>query len=377
MSGKDAKLRPPSALARALKAYRELHKHTQEELAILLDEDPRQIRRWEHNETSLPDIQQLKNIADRLGIPYEHLGIAPSIHVPLSLEQINAMVDRVWSLIEEGRINEAFAISENGVRDTINQAEIRKHESAFFHTFTRLYHAAAHAASLSARTEETGLPVYYYQQMEYFARQAKDDTSINLSLSYQGDIQRRKGDISRAITLLEAARDTTLGASKAARGNMWQLLARSYIRANKLQEFDTAMKQSEELAYEIRQQGTDTVQQFHLPHVYEEYAKGYDTLGRTQEALDYIDRAEKLQALTKNVEILLKTARAEVLMHSGDLRNGEPFAVEAALYSKAHGHYRRLERLYLLKRYVNQQMLKYGKTELALSEALEGRVEDR
>ena len=79
MRGKDAKLRPPSALARALKAYRERHKYTQEELAALLDADPRQIRRWENNETSLSDIQQLKKIADRLGIPYQDLGIAPSV----------------------------------------------------------------------------------------------------------------------------------------------------------------------------------------------------------------------------------------------------------------------------------------------------------
>ncbi|GCE15713.1 helix-turn-helix domain-containing protein [Tengunoibacter tsumagoiensis] len=67
----------------------------------------------------------------------------------------------------------------------------------------------------------------------------------------------------------------------------------------------------------------------------------------------------------------------ETLIHSGDLRNGEPLAVEAALYSKEHGHFRRLERLYVLKRYVNRQMLRYGKTELALSEALEGAIEDR
>lgn len=82
MPGREAKPRPPSALARALKAYREVHKFTQEQLAALLDEEPRQIRRWENNETAIPDIHQLKKIVDRLGIPYEHLGIAPSIYIP-------------------------------------------------------------------------------------------------------------------------------------------------------------------------------------------------------------------------------------------------------------------------------------------------------
>ena len=259
----------------------------------------------------------------------------------------------------------------------MHQMEFRKQEPAFFHTFACLYHAAAHAASLSARTEETGLTAYYYQQMEYFARKAKDETLLNLALSYQGDLQRRKGDIQHALSFLDAARETTPGASQAARGNMLQLLARSYIRVDRSQDFERAIKQAEEIAHEIAQQETDTVHQFHLSHVYEEYAKGYDLLGRTQDALDALERAEKAQVLTKNVEMLLKTARAEVLIHSGDLRNGEPLAVEAALYSKEHGHYRRLERLYTLKRYVNRKMLRYGKTELALSEALEGVIVDR
>ena len=377
MPGRDAKPRPPSALSRALKAYREVHKFTQEELAAILGEEPRQIRRWENNETALPDIRQLKKIADRLGIPYEHLGIAPSIYIPLSLEHINSTVDRIWSLIDEGRINEAYAIAENLVREATNQIEARKQDTAFFYTFARMYHAAAHATSLSVRTDEVGLAIYYYQQMEYFARQAKDDTLSNISLAYQGDMQRRKGDISRAITFLEAARDTTPHADKAARGNMLQLLARSYLRAKRIEEFKSSLKQSEDLAHEISQQVRSTGNQYHLAHVYEEYAKGYDTLGRTQEALDYIDLAEKSQTLTKSVEILLKVARAEALIHSGDLRSGEPLAVEAAIYTREHGHYRRLERIYALKRYVNQQMLKYGKTELALSEALEGKIDER
>lgn len=380
MRGRDAKPRPPSALSQALKAYREAHKFSQDELAAILDEDPRQIRRWENNETAfLPDIRQLKKIADLLGIPYEHLGIAPSIYVPLSLEQINSTIDRIWSLIDEGRINEAHAIAENLVREVINQIESRKQDTLFFRTCARLYHAAAHATSLSVRTDEVGLAIYYYQQMEYFARQAADETLINIALSYQGDMHRRKSDIARAITLLEAARDTTPHADSAARGNMLQLLARSYLRANRIDEFETALKRSEEIAHTMSQkQGLrSTGNQYHLAHVYEEYAKGYDTLGKTQKALDYIDLAEKSQTITKSVEILLKVARSEALIHSGDLRNGEPLAVEAAIYTKQHGHYRRLERIYALKRYVNQQMLKYGKTELALSEALEGKIEDR
>lgn len=378
MPGKEAKQRPPSPLAGALKAYREAHKFTQEQLAALLDEDPRQIRRWENNETALPDIHHLKKIADQLGIPYEHLGIAPSLYIPLSLEHINSTIDRIWFLIGEGRISEAYGIAENLAQNAVHHMDGNRYTDSFFQSFARLYHAAAHATSLHVRSEEVGRALYYYQQMEYFARQAKDDTLINVSLTYQGDMHRRKGDMTRAISILEAARDTTPNADQAARGNNLQLLARSYVRVNRLQDVETLLKQSEELAYASREQLPDgTHSQFHVAHVYEEFAKSYDVLGKPQKALDYVEKAEQAHTLTKSVEILLKVARAEILIHDGDLRNGEPLAVEAALYTREHGHYRRLERLYALKRFVNEQMLRYGKTELALSEALEGNIVDR
>src|SRR5216683_6859294 len=40
-----------------------------------------------------------------------------------------------------------------------------------------------------------------------------------------------------------------------------------------------------------------------------------------------------------------------------------------------HGHYRHLERLYAIKRYLNRQSFNYGKAERALGEALEGPIE--
>lgn len=106
-----------------------------------------------------------------------------------------------------------------------------------------------------------------------------------------------------------------------------------------------------------------------------QYAKSYVTLGKTQLALDYIDLAERHSPRTESVEMLLKVARAEALIYSGDIRNGEPLAVEAAIYTRAHGHYRRLERIYALKRYISRTITQLGKAEQALSEVLEGFLE--
>jgi len=369
MPGRDAKPRPPTALARALKIYREQHKFTQEQLAALLDEDPRQIRRWENGETLLTDVHELKHIADRLGIPYEHLGVAASIYVPITLEKINTTVGRIWSLIDEARIGEAHAISENLILEASQRA--RTSETQFLRALARMYHAAAHATSLSVRTDEVGQAIYYYQQMEYFAQQLKDDTLLNISLAYQGDMLRRKGDIPHAILCFERARDTALQADEAARGNGLQLLARTYLQANRLDDFDTAIKEAEDLAHAINQRD-NTVRQYNLSYVLEEYAKSYCRLGKTQLALDYVERAEKARVPTKSSEILLKVARAEILVREGDVHNAIPLAAEAAIYSREHGHNRRLERIYAIKRYLHQQSTKYGKAEWELNEALEG-----
>ena len=96
MAGKKRVQRQPSALSQVLIIYRDTHRLTQEELASLLDVEPRTLRRWENGETILTDTHDLKNIADRLGIPYENLGIASSLYIPLTLEDITATVARIW-----------------------------------------------------------------------------------------------------------------------------------------------------------------------------------------------------------------------------------------------------------------------------------------
>ncbi|HEY0757361.1 MAG TPA: hypothetical protein VGD98_25635 [Ktedonobacteraceae bacterium] len=112
-----------------------------------------------------------------------------------------------------------------------------------------------------------------------------------------------------AILTLEKARSMPTATDSAAQGNLMQLLARSYIKVKRVQEFDAAIKTSEELAYASAEDASSTQNQFHLAHVFEEYAKGYDILGKPEIALSYLDRAEKIQPLTKSTTVLLKVAR--------------------------------------------------------------------
>jgi hypothetical protein len=98
-------------------------------------------------------------------------------------------------------------------------------------------------------------------------------------------------------------------------------------------------------------------------------------MGQVRKALDYIDLAEKVKVPNKINDILLRVARAEVLVRVGDVRNGEPLAVQAAIECRELGHNRHLERLYALKRYMSKKASSYSRAERALSEALEGPLE--
>jgi len=65
---------------------------------------------------------------------------------------------------------------------------------------------------MNARTSEVPLAIHYYHEMESVARIIHDQTLLNIALTYQGDMYRRLSDLSKAITYLEAARDTSLQA---------------------------------------------------------------------------------------------------------------------------------------------------------------------
>ena len=313
-------------------------------------------------------------MADVLGIEPELLGVSPGIYLPKTPQQIDAVVENVWALLDEPRVSAARNIIEKLITDISDQAA-REDNPTFLRSLARVYHAAGYVTGLGTRTSEIARPVHYYHQLEEIARIIEDDTLLNIALTYQGDMFRRHKDLEKAIQYLEAARDITPHADVSAKGNALQLLGRTYLVAKDKQGFARAMGEAEELAYQINPATDSTRGQYNLAAVYEEYGKNYGILGQSQKALDYLSKAEAARPKTKFWETLLMIARAEVLIYNGDVANGKPLAIEAAKISKAQGHRRRLERIYSMKRYLSRKILEYGKAEMELSEILDGPVD--
>ncbi len=236
----------PSLAGQILKNYRKEHNLTQEQLASDLLIEPRTYRAYENGEYPLNNIHELRRIADMLGIESERLGIASSRYMPRSPEEIEEVIKHVWNLVEASRLHEARETIERLVQNA--QGQITSEDQTMLRSVARAYHTAGYVVSEATRAQESYAAILHYEQMETIARMLDDHTLLNISLTYQGDMFRRLGSYKKAITYLEAARDTTPDADTAARGNGIQLLGRAYLRNGELGKFERAMAEAEELA---------------------------------------------------------------------------------------------------------------------------------
>jgi transcriptional regulator with XRE-family HTH domain len=361
-----------SLVGQALKNYRKSHGITQEQLAEDLGKDARTIRAWE-NEQPPKSTHELRRISDLLGIEPEHFGLTTSLYIPRTPEEIEEIIVHVWSLMDEVRVSEAFALIERLVQDL--RPQIVTQDPRMLRSFAHVLQVAGYVNSMRARTSEVFLAIDHYHEMESIARIINDPTLLNIALTYQGDMYRRQGEIQKALTYLEAARDTTPQADAGARGNGLQLLGRVSLLSKDVRGFEYAMAGAEELASTIDPAVNSIHGHYNLGTVYEEYAKSYAALGQKHKALEYVKRTKAALPKTPNNRILLMIVRAEALIYGGEIDGGEPLAVEAARLSRIQGHHRRLERIQNIKRYLHQQALKFGKAEMGLDEALNGPTE--
>lgn len=345
----------PSLAGQFLKEYRKSKKLSQEQFARDLNIEPRTLRAYENGERQLDKVSELQRMADLLGIEPERLGIATSIYIPRTTEQMEEVISHVWLLVEESRVQEALNTIERLISNI--RLQVTSEDPKLLKSLARAYHTAGYVFSEVTLASESYGAIRYYEQMEIIARLLNDHTLLNIALTYQGDMYRRLGNFTKAITYLEAARDTTPQADAAARGNGLQLLGRAYFRKEKQSSdnFKGTMIEATALAESLKPEGSSTQGHYSLGTVYEEYARAYTDLGDTQKAIEYLDLAQKHLPSTKFWELLVMISRAIVFIKEGELQQGIQIAIDAANQSKAVGLGRYLERLYNIQSYLDEE----------------------
>lgn len=345
----------PSFAGLFLKDYRKTHNLSQEQLAYDLNIEPRTLRAYENGERQLNNINELRRIADLLGMEPERLGVATSIYIPRTADQIEEILKHVWEIVEESRLQEAMTITEQLTRNL--RAQTTSDDPQLLTSLAHAYHTAGYVWSEATKASESQGAIRHYREMETIARTLDDHTLLNIALTYQGDMYRRLGDLSQAITYLEAARDTTPRADVAARGNGIQLLGRAYLRKGKsgYKEFEYTMKEAEELAHQFDPKESSTQGHYSLGTVYEEYGRSFTDLSQMQKAMEYLDLAQANLPQTKFWELLVTISRAIVLIKDGELQSGVQLAITAADQSRAAGIERYLERIYNVQEYLDDE----------------------
>ncbi|HYU76157.1 MAG TPA: helix-turn-helix domain-containing protein [Ktedonobacteraceae bacterium] len=363
-------LRGLPMVGQVLKEYRKAHSISQEQLAADLNMEPRKLRAYENGERALNNINELRRISDLLAIEPERLGIAASISLPRTPEEIEDVIKHVWNLVEESRLQEARVTIEHLMHNI--QSQITSEDPILLCALARAYHTAGYVVSEATRASESYSAILHYEQMEFIARLLNDHTLLNIALTYQGDMFRRLGSVTKAITYLEAARDTTPRADAAARGNGIQLLGRAYLRRGEFGNFERTMAEAEELASTFDPRASSTQGHYSLGTVYEEYGRSYTDLGQMQKAMDYLDRAQATLPSTKFWELLVVTSRATTLVKGGEFRSGIQLAIEAAEQIRAAGILRYLERIYGIQQYLDKLTREIGQMSVPLREVLDG-----
>lgn len=359
-----------NSLSQALTEFVKKTGMKQIDLAEYLNVSERTVRRWKNGEDKVTDVQELKRLADLLGVEPERLGVVSSVHLPLSLDQIDKALSHVWALVARARNYEARICGEKVIRDL--RLQITREDNELLVRLAKAHHVTGYVTSLNTHTSELHKAIEHFAQMEEIARIIKDDTLLNLALTYHGDMLRRGGEIEEAIAFLEAARDTTPLADVSAKGNSIQLLGRAYIQKRDIDGFECALAEAERLVEEVKPETDVTGGLYCRGTVLEEYGRSYGTLGDLQKSLDYLDKAEKQLPPSIRWKILLLTTRTVSLVRGGEYKAGGELAIEAAQMCRAYGNIRCLERVYSVQRYLDRLSKETAQISADIREALDG-----
>lgn len=364
-----------SPLSQAITEYLSKTGMKQIDLAEYLNVTERTLRRWKNGESVVTDVRELRRLAELLNVSPERLGIASNF-VPFSVEEIDSDIEHVWKLIRVARYQEAHFLVDRLLSNL--SAHVETEDSGLLTKVASVRHVAGFVTSQITRSNEAMKAFAHYKEMEKIARIVGNNEQLLIALTYEGDMLQRSGNVEEAILYLEEAQN--IEASIEAKGNAIQLLGRAYFKAKRLADFERAIKRSEALAFEISTDGTGNgvKGQFNSGTVYEEYARSLGLLGQVQQGMDYIEKAEKIfqqEWNTQRRDVLMTTARAMVLVHGGEIREGVNVAIEGVELCRQAGNRRLLDRMYGIQKYLDHLRTEIGVSSSLLREALDGPIE--
>lgn len=281
-------------------------------------------------------------------------------------------IEYVWSLLGEARVPKAKEIGENLVQKISNLLEAEDgHSPELYKLLAQACHVTGYTVGMSVRYTGTQAVILYFEEMQRAARKLKDDASIVIALTYQGDMYRRSGNYKKAEHCLKRAYELPQQ-DQAAHGNCAQLLGRFYSQVGDEEKFALMMHEAEEIARVIDPPHSSLHGQYSLGTVYIDYSKHYSKMGETRKALDYFAKAEEALPDMPHWNTLVTATHGLLLMRSDNLEQGMPYVVKAVQLAHEHGNYRLLDHFYTLQSDLARKAIAFNRANLNLGEALHG-----
>ncbi|HEY1350390.1 MAG TPA: hypothetical protein VGF67_12275 [Ktedonobacteraceae bacterium] len=347
----------PQALGQIIRERR--GERSREELAALLEVDVKTLLAWEQGQVARIRLANRKKLHEVLALPREWLNLPDHF----TLDGARSLQGQIPSFFEQGAYLNAEQLSASLIQGCTASGNQRL--PAMRSILARAcYTRGLGTATLTDRPQQA-LPLF--GQLGQIATELRERNGVILALTYQGEMYRRLGELSRqqghhgkardcytqARYLLEEALEQAGGGPRAtwdARviGNCQQLLARVYLADREPKRAFAALKMAEELAQAAASQTEeDWYVPFCLCGVRVDLAKSQMLVKRFDESLATITEIRQLLAeapprwaipftLTER-ELLLRFAR----MHPDQQRYEEGKRALLQGYELAHRHHHR------------------------------------
>jgi transcriptional regulator with XRE-family HTH domain len=358
-----------SAVGQVIREHRKARGLTQKQLASELGVEARTLRMYENGERALENISDLRRIAQLLKIDPVELGLAASRQPISTAAQIQAVIERIMTLLPQAFLTEARSTIDAFLGNVIRPSD--RNDTSFLRALAHVYCLAGQIHAITRRTREAEHILRHFQEMQRIAQAISDQSLLALTLAYQADLLRRRGEKTQAILLLEQLEDCIPPAHTAERGLHALLLARAYASHEDYHSFQRAIANAEALTHAYTTP-SPPLPLFSQGFVYEESICVYAKMGQREKSQRYLQLAEQSLPANNLCTLLLKVDRAEMLVYSGEIVQAMPLLIEVTHLAQMYNHQHLLERLHQLQYYLDDQSLLMRQASRSLGELLHG-----
>jgi len=330
-----------NAFGKLVRAHREQHAWKQEELAERWGFTREYISQIERGKRKLDNPEQVRRLADILGITEEQLAEVGKQSTPKRSTGVEQGVERndllLQALLEPAhtsfKLSSLLLQSGNMLADQTSTLHDLVHSltevlglyrGQFRKPALRLL-ASVHELLGKQAVEETATQeaIAQFQAMYDVAEELGDNDLLTLAMIQQSTMFRRTKRFELAFRRLDAAEKQARNASLWLQGHLWKISARNFNLYGDEQSFLRSIDRASNIAENIEPTVDSITHGFNKLSVLLERAQGYTMLWQPEKALTIYQETDKMRPIRSlREQSSYDIVKAQAHCYGGDLRTG-------------------------------------------------------